>query len=136
MNGAPGVVARLADRVLGHARLAAVGGFAEEDAGGAVLGVALELVGDVGRRCAFDVMAVDLDGASAVGAAELGVGVDEGFGDGLELPEGFIATAYFEAAAFYLALVDFFGFGGHGVLLGDAVAVGLTVSVLGEKARG
>ena len=118
-------LAKLADGVLGHAGLAAVGGFAEVEAGGAVLGVGLELVGDVRRGRVDDVAAVELDRAGAVGAAEFCVGVDDGFGDGLELPEGFIATAYFEAAAFYLALVDFFGFGGHGVLLGDAVAVGV-----------
>ena len=40
----------LANGMLRHARLAAVGGFAEEDTGGAVFRVALELVCDVGRR--------------------------------------------------------------------------------------
>jgi hypothetical protein len=68
-------------------------------------------------------MAVDLDRAGAVGAAELGVVVDEGFGDGLEFPEGFVSAADFEAAALDLTLVDFFGFGGHDVLLGGACSV-------------
>ena len=106
-----GCPVRLADRVLGHAGLAAVGGFAEVEAGGAVLGVGLELVGDVRRGRVDDVAAVELDRAGAVGATELGVGVRDGFGDGLELPEGFIAAAGLEAASFDLALVDFFGFG-------------------------
>jgi hypothetical protein len=101
------------DGVLGEAGLAAVGGFAEEDAGGAVFGVALELVGDVGRRRVGHVVAMDLDRAGAVGAAELGVGIDECLSDGLELPERLVATAGLEAAAFDLALVDFFRFGGH-----------------------
>jgi len=94
--------------MLGEAGLASVGGFAEVEAGGAVLGVGLELVGDVWRRRAGDVVAMQLDGAGAVGAAELGVVVDEGFGDGFELPERLIPTTDLEAAAFDLALVDFF----------------------------
>jgi len=98
----------LADRVLGEAGLAAVSGLAEEEAGRAVLGVCLELVGDVRGRRSGDVMAVQLDRAGAVGAAELGVVVDEGFGDGFELPERLIPTTDLEAAAFDLALVDFF----------------------------
>jgi hypothetical protein len=53
-------------------------------------------------------MAVEFDGTGAVGAAELGVVVGEGFGDGLELPEGLVASTQLEAAAFDLALVDFF----------------------------
>jgi len=99
--------------MLGEAWLATVGGLAEEEAGGAVLGVGLELVCDVRGRRAGDVMAVQLDGTGAVRAAELCVVVDEGFGYGLELPEGLISTASLEAAAFDLALVDFFRFGGH-----------------------
>jgi len=104
----------LADGALGEAGAAAVGGFAEEGPGGAILGVGLELVGDVGRGRVDDVAAVEGDGAGAVGAAELGVVVDEGFGDGLEFPEGFVAATEFEAATLDLTLVDFFGFGGHG----------------------
>ena len=86
-------MAWLADGVFGHARQAAVGGLAEDKAGGAVLGVALELVRDVGWRRVRNMVAVEFDGAGAVGAAELGVGVDQGFGDRLELPEGFVAAA-------------------------------------------
>jgi|ERR1035441_4110187 hypothetical protein len=103
----------LADGVLGEAGLATVGSFAEEGAGGAILGVGLELVGDVGQRRVDDVAAMEPDGAGAVGAAELGVVVGESFDDRLELPERFVATAKFEAAALDLALVDLFGFGGH-----------------------
>jgi hypothetical protein len=98
----------LADGMLGEAGLAAVGGLAEEETGGAVLGVGFELVGDVRRRRAGDMMTVQLDRAGAVGATELSVVVDEGFGDGFELPEGLVSTADLEAAAFDLALVDFF----------------------------
>ena len=53
----------LADGVFGHAGLAAVRGLAEEEPCWAVLGVALEFVGDVGRRRVGHVMAVDLDRA-------------------------------------------------------------------------
>jgi hypothetical protein len=103
----------LADGVLGEAGLATVGSFAEEGAGGAILGVGLELVGDVGQRRVDDVAAMEPDGAGAVGAAELGVVVGESFDDRFELPERFVATAKFEAAALDLALIDLFGFGGH-----------------------
>src|ERR1035437_8370693 len=97
--GHPTSCPSLAHGVFGEAGLAAVGGFAEVEACRAILGIALELVGDVGRRRVGHVMAVDLDGAAAVGSAELGVVVVEGFGDGLELPEGFIAAADSEASA-------------------------------------
>jgi len=102
---------------LGHAGLAAIGGFAEVKAGGAVFGVGLELVGDVGRGRIGDVAAVEFDRAGAVGAAELSVRVGDGLGDRLELPEGFIASTGLEAAAFDLALVDLFGFRCHLELL-------------------
>ena len=88
-------LAKLADGVLGHAGLAAVGGFAEVEAGGAVLGVGLELVGDVRRGRVDDVAAVELDRAGAVGAAELGVEVNDRLGDRFELPEGLVASAGF-----------------------------------------
>jgi len=99
---------RLAYGVLGEAWLATVGGLAEEEAGGAVLGVGFELVRDVRRRCAGDVMTMQLDGAGAVGAAKLGVVVNEGFGDGFKLPERLVSTACLEASTLDLALVDFF----------------------------
>jgi hypothetical protein len=104
----------LADGVLGHAGLAAVGGFAEPDACGAILGVGLEFVRDVRRGCVHDVAAVELDRAGAVGAAKFGVRVGDGFDDRLELPEGFIAATQFDAAPLGLALIDLFGFDGHG----------------------
>jgi len=107
-RGARGLRMLLSDGMLGEAGLAAVGGPAEVEAGGAELGVGLELVCDVRGRRSGDVVAVQLDGAGAVGAAELCVVVDEGFGDRLELPEGLVTTARLEAAAFDLALVDFF----------------------------
>jgi hypothetical protein len=65
-------------------------------------------------------MTVDFDRTGAIGAAELSVVVDKGFGDGLELPERFIAAAELKAATLDLTLVDFFGFSGHMVLLGVA----------------
>jgi len=113
--------------VFGHAWLAAVGGFAEDEARRAVFGVALEFVSDVGRRGSGCVVAVELDRAGTVGAAKLGVGVDEGFGDGLEFPEGLVSAAEFEATAFDLALVDFFGFSGHDGLLLEVVSCWLLV---------
>jgi hypothetical protein len=107
----------LADGVFGETRKATVRGFAEDQAGGAVLGVALELMRDVGRRRIGDMVAVQFDRASAVGAAKLGVVVDESFGDRLEFPEGLIAAAELETPAFDLTLVDLFGFGCHEGLL-------------------
>ena len=65
----------------------------------------------------------DLEGAVAVLAAELGLAVREGVGEGLQLPERLGASAVgSDAAAFYLTLVEFFNgddfFGGHGAFLG------------------
>ena len=87
--------------MLGEAGQAAVGGLAEVEAGGAVLGVGLELVGDVRRGRVGDVMAVQLDGAGAVGAAELGVVVDgRGFvADGVDREGHFGLTMMGEQAA-------------------------------------
>ena len=48
----------LADGVFGEAGLSAIGGLAEEEAGGTVLRVGLEFVGDVRWRRARDVMAM------------------------------------------------------------------------------
>jgi hypothetical protein len=101
----------------GLAVFAAVGGFAEADAGGAVLGVGLELVLDV-RDGAGGVAAGDFERAVAVLAAELGVAVGERVGEGLDLPEGLIAVAAGAyAAAFDFALVKLFRnydyLGGH-----------------------
>jgi len=96
--------------------LAAVGGFAEAGAGLAVLGVGFELVLDVGDGTG-GVAAVELEGAVAVLAAELGVSVDEGIGEGLHLPEGFISAAGADATTFDFALVELLrwndDFGGH-----------------------
>ncbi len=96
---------------------AAVRGFKEARAGLAVLGVGLELVLNVGDGTG-SVAAVELERAVAVLAAELGIAVDEGLGEGLYLPEGFIAGAGgADAAAFDFALVELFrcydNFGGH-----------------------
>jgi hypothetical protein len=82
-----------------------IGGFAEEEAAGAVLGVGLEFVLDVGDGAGSEVALVELDGAVAVS-------VDESFGDGFDLPEGFVARAGgANAAAFYFTFIQFFGNG-------------------------
>jgi hypothetical protein len=89
-----------------------IGGFAEEEAAGAVLGVGLEFVLDVGDGAGSEVALVERDGAVAVFATELGVSVDESFGDGFDLPEGFVARAGgANAAAFYFTFIQFFGNG-------------------------
>jgi hypothetical protein len=115
----------LAYRVFRHAGLAAIGGFAKVKSRRAILGVTLQLMRDMGRRCALDVMAMHFDRARAVGATELSVCVDDCFRDGFELPERLIAAADFDASAFDLALIDLFGFGRHGRLLGNGGAVRL-----------
>jgi hypothetical protein len=114
--------------VFGEPGQAAVCGFAEDEPGGAVLGIALELMRDVRRRRVGNMMAVEFHRAGAVGAAELGVIVDEGFGNGLELPERFIAAAELEAPALHLTLVDFFGFDCHGVLLEEVISFWLLIA--------
>lgn len=105
---------------------AAVRGFEEAGALLAVLGVDLQFVFEVGG-CAGGVAAVELEGAVAVLAAELGVAIEEGVDEGFELPEGLVpgaGGAY--AAAFYFALVELLwsckDFGGHGAFLGAGVA--------------
>jgi len=63
------------------------------------------------------VAAMQFDRSRAVRAAKLCVRVDQGFGDGLQLPERFITTADLEPSAFDLTLINFFGFGCHVELL-------------------
>jgi hypothetical protein len=78
-----------------------VGGFAEKEAAGAVLGVGLEFVLDVWNGAGSEVALVELDGAVAIFATELGVSVDEGFGDSFYFPEGLVTgTGGADAAAF------------------------------------
>jgi hypothetical protein len=88
----------------------------EAGAGGAVLGVALQLVLDV-RDGTGGVTLVQLQWAVAFLAAELGVAVEDGVGYGLDLPEWLIATAYADATAFHFALIKFLrsncNFGSH-----------------------
>jgi hypothetical protein len=92
--------------VAGDAGGTAVGGFAEEDAAGAVFGVGFEFVLDVGDGAGSEVALVELDGAVAVFATELGISVDEGVGDGFDFPEGFVAGAGgTDAAAFDFAFI-------------------------------
>jgi hypothetical protein len=95
---------------------AAIGGFLEACAGLAVLGVGLEFVLDVGDGTSR-VAAVQLQRSVAVLAAELGVAVDQGFGEGLYLPEGFISASGADAATFDFTFKDLFrgddDFGGH-----------------------
>ena len=77
----------------------------------------------MGRGAVHDVALVQLHGAVAVLATELGVAINEGFDEGLDLPEGLIAgAAGTDAAAFHLTLVELLGdgrsFGGHGTFPG------------------
>jgi len=88
------------------------------NAGGAVLGVGFQFVGDVGRGCVSNIAAMELDCASAIRAAEFRVGVGDGIEDGLQLPERLVAATRLKSPALCLALVDFFGFNGHGGSLG------------------
>ena len=106
----------LGNRGSGEAGGAAVGGGVEAGADGAVLGVALQLVLDV-RDGAGGVALVQLQRAVALLAAELGIAVEDGVGDGLDLPEGLIPAARTDAAAFHFALIELLGsdcnFGSH-----------------------
>src|ERR1700733_8724728 len=104
---------RLADWGCGGARLTAVGGLEEVQAGGAVLGIALELVFDVGGQTVAGAAFDNFDRTTAVFAAELGVVIFEGDGDGLDLPEGLVAAGCADAKALHFALVEFFPFDCH-----------------------
>jgi hypothetical protein len=95
---------RLGDGRGGEAVLAAVGGEVEADAGGAVLGVGLKFMFHVGDR-AGGVAAVQLERTVAVLATELGVAVDKGVGERLELPEGLIPPRGADAATLHFTLV-------------------------------
>jgi hypothetical protein len=93
----------------------------EAGADGAVLRVGFELVLDVGDG-AGSVALVELEGAVALFAAELGVAVEDRVGYGLDLPERFIPATCADAATFYFTLVELLGrsnnFGGLGAFLG------------------
>jgi hypothetical protein len=108
---------RLLDGGSGEAGGAAIGGEVETGAGGAVLGVGLEFVLDVGYG-AGGVALVELEGAVALFAAELGVAIEDGVGDGFDLPERLIAAGCANAATLYFTLVELLWdgdyFGGHG----------------------
>jgi hypothetical protein len=83
--------------------LAAVSRFHEASAELAMLGVGLELVLKV-RDSTGGVTAMELERAVAIFAAELGVAVEQGVGEGLYLPEGLIPSTGAYASAFYFAL--------------------------------
>jgi hypothetical protein len=68
---------------------------------------------DVGSRAFWGAAFEDFDGATAVFAAELGVVIFEGDGDGLDLPEGLVAAGGADAKALHFALVEFFPFDCH-----------------------
>src|ERR1700727_3898083 len=93
--------------------LTSVGGFFEEQAAGAVLGVCCGLVFDIGHGADLAVASEQFDDAVAVFASELGVAVGQGDGHGLDLPEGLIASANLHATTFYFALIDLFAFDCH-----------------------
>src|SRR5260370_6103966 len=104
----------LADGVLGGLGLAAVGGLAKVHAGDAVLGVFAALVLGVGSGAAGFVGPKELHFAEAVLAAELGVGVDQSVSQALDLPEGLVPAAGFDAPPFDFAFIDLFTFCCHG----------------------
>jgi hypothetical protein len=92
---------------------ASVGGLFEEEAVGAVLGVGWGFVLDVRDGAFLAVSSEKFYFAVAVLAAEFGVVVDQCDGDGFYFPEGLVASALFDTAAFYFALVDLFAFDCH-----------------------
>jgi hypothetical protein len=68
---------------------------------------------DIGHCARLAVASQQLDAAITVLATELGVVVDQSYGDRLYLPEWLIASAFFYATTFHFALVDFFAFDCH-----------------------
>src|SRR5665213_3636956 len=111
----------LVDGAARDAQFLPVGGGEEADRIAAVLGVGLGLVRDVRPSALGRGALVQLHFAVAVLAAELGVAVDERFGDGLYLPERFISAGGANTPALYFALVNLFFdyccFACHGALL-------------------
>jgi hypothetical protein len=103
----------LEDGTLRLPGFASVGGFLEQKAVDAVLGVGWRFVLDVRDGAFFAVAAEKLYFAVAIFAAKFGVVVDQCDGDGLYFPEGFVASALFDPAAFHFAFVDLFAFDCH-----------------------
>src|ERR1019366_4149407 len=85
--------------------------------GGTEFGVGREFVLDVRDAAVLAVAAEEFDGTGAVLAAEIGIGVGEGVDDALDLPEGLVPSAGFDAPPAYFALVHLFAFDCHGFLL-------------------
>jgi hypothetical protein len=94
--------------VVGRAGFSTIFGLEEVGAVGAVFGVGAVFVLDVRSGTASLVVLVKFDRAAAVFAAKLGIFVDEGFGDILDLPEGLVAPALSDAAPLDFTLVDLF----------------------------
>jgi hypothetical protein len=103
----------LQDWALRGPGFASVGGLLEQEAVGAVLGVDRGFVLDVGHSAFLAVAAKKLYFAVAVLAAKLGVVVDQRDGDGFYFPEGLVASAFFDSAAFDFTLIDLFSFDCH-----------------------
>ena len=82
-------------------------------AGGAVLGVGLEFVLEVGDGAIFSAALEELERAVTVLATELGIGVGESIGDGFDLPERFVTAGGTNSAALDLALLEVLAFGCH-----------------------
>src|SRR5260370_26427626 len=93
--------------------LASVGGFSEQKAVGAILGVGGGLVFDVGHGARLAVAAEQLYHAVAILAPELRIAVGESDGDRLDLPERLVASPFFDATTFDFTIVDFFTFRFH-----------------------
>jgi hypothetical protein len=92
---------------------AAVGGLEEVDAGGAVLRVGLQFVLEMGDGAVLGAALEELERAVAVLAAELGVGIIEGIGDGFDLPEGLVTAGGTNPTTLDLALLEVFAFSCH-----------------------
>jgi hypothetical protein len=103
----------------GETRGTSVGGFAEDLAAGAVLGVGLEFVLHVGDGT-DGVAFVEAEGAVAVFATDLGVFIEHEIDDALDLPERLIAATGADAPTFHFTLEELFlrcsNFGGHSLL--------------------
>jgi hypothetical protein len=81
--------------------------------GGAVLGVALELVLDVRRRRILSIAAEDLQRAAAALATKLRVIVNQGIGNHLYLPERLVTAGGLYTPTLYFTLIKLFAFDCH-----------------------
>ena len=129
----------LGNRSTRQAGGAAVRGGVEAGADGAVLGVALQLMFNV-RDGAGGVALVQLQGAVALLAAELGIAIEDSVGDCFYLPERLIPTADTDATAFHFALVKLLrsdcNFGSHSLSFVMRLRVRVRFQSKGKRSSG